>query len=180
MKNSQRGFIIPLLLVIAALLLTGGAYVYMQKQSANKSTENPVDQATSTTQSSNSQTADWKTYQNEKYGFEVKYPYIVGYNIYISNNNDEISFPFGGALSFHVYINNQTDFSKYNSGALNDKSIYDELIKLNQNFEGYQPKKLLFCNLTAGYECKDEILKIKIDGIPALDIRFLSGGDTGR
>ncbi len=56
MKNSQKGFVLPLLLIIAALLLIGGgAYVYMQKKQVNL----PVDgtavfpQASSTEQTSN-------------------------------------------------------------------------------------------------------------------------------
>jgi len=38
MKNSQRGFIVPLVLTIIVLLFIGGAYVYMQQKQANSPT----------------------------------------------------------------------------------------------------------------------------------------------
>lgn len=53
MKNLQKGFIVPLILAIIAILIVGGgAYVYL-----NKKTQ-----------------IFWKTYTSEKYGFEFKYP----------------------------------------------------------------------------------------------------------
>ncbi|MCX6787323.1 MAG: hypothetical protein NTY93_02245 [Candidatus Kaiserbacteria bacterium] len=48
MKNSQRGFVMPLLLaIIAILLIGGGAYVYMQNKQTNQpATTNSVAQIT--------------------------------------------------------------------------------------------------------------------------------------
>lgn len=68
MNTSQKGFIVPLLLVIIALLLVGGAYVYTQPKQESQSAK------TSTTETSNTQTTDWKTYSNSKLGFEFQYP----------------------------------------------------------------------------------------------------------
>ena len=73
----QKGFILPLLLIIIAILfVSGGAYVYTQKQEMSQS---PIEstispQPTSTTQTTSSQTSDWKTYENQKLGFEIRYP----------------------------------------------------------------------------------------------------------
>lgn len=53
MKNTQRGFIVPLLLIIIALLLVGGgAYIYTQKKEASPTVSGNVEfpQATSTEQ----------------------------------------------------------------------------------------------------------------------------------
>lgn len=74
--NYHKGFIVPLLLALIALLLAGGAYVYVQKNQTNQLVTGNValPQATSTTPTSNSQTADWKTYTNVQYGFSFKYP----------------------------------------------------------------------------------------------------------
>ena len=38
-------------------------------------------EATSTAQTSDSKTADWKTYSNSKYGFEINYPKKVSYDV---------------------------------------------------------------------------------------------------
>lgn len=87
MKTRQKGFIAPLVLTIVAILvLGGGAYVYLQQKQANPpATENvTLPQATSTipatnqtapvVQTTNSQTADWKTYTNAQHGYTIQYP----------------------------------------------------------------------------------------------------------
>lgn len=83
MKNLQRGFVLPLLLALVAILLVGsGAYVYTQNKETHQSiTASPTVRTASTTQVSNQpipgvptpQTANWKTYRNDK-GFEINYP----------------------------------------------------------------------------------------------------------
>jgi hypothetical protein len=63
MKNTQRGFIVPLVIAIIALLAVGGGvYVYTKNHSTNTA-------ATTTPQ-----VASLKTYTNSKYGFQFKYP----------------------------------------------------------------------------------------------------------
>jgi len=74
MKISQRGFIIPLLLVIAVLLLTGGAYVYIQNKQTSQSSESAATQATSTPQTISARNTDWHVYHNSKYGFSLTFP----------------------------------------------------------------------------------------------------------
>jgi len=75
MKTSQKGFIAPILLALVAILLAGGAYAYLQKNQTNQPTATiPNSQATSTAQTSNSQTAGWKTYINSKRDFTLQYP----------------------------------------------------------------------------------------------------------
>jgi|CXWL01.1.fsa_nt_gi hypothetical protein len=73
----QKGFILPLLLIVIAILfVSGGVYVYTQKYQNTEPVTNNVtlSQATSTAQNINSKTADWKTYISKERGFEVKYP----------------------------------------------------------------------------------------------------------
>lgn len=71
MKTHNRGFIVPLLLAIIALLIVGGGvYVFSQRQQTNSpAIVSPTTQSTSTTQVS-----DLKTYANSTYGFSFNYP----------------------------------------------------------------------------------------------------------
>lgn len=67
MKTHKKGFVVPLLLVlIAALLIGGGVYAYIQKNQSNQSA------VTSIVQTSDSQTADLNNYS--QYGITLKYP----------------------------------------------------------------------------------------------------------
>lgn len=71
MNIPPKGFIVPLLLIVIAILLAGGgAYVYIQPKQGNAPTT-----ASSTTQTvSVTQTSDRKTYVSAKYGFSFSYP----------------------------------------------------------------------------------------------------------
>lgn len=65
-KAQKSGFgIVGIILVIAAVAILGGGYWYWQT-SIETLPENPV--------VAESDFTGWKTYRNEKYGFEVKYP----------------------------------------------------------------------------------------------------------
>lgn len=96
MKNLQKGFIVPVLLLIIALLaIGGGAYIYNQKKtskvSVNESTTPARDIAiadaprvfsTPTT----SATSNWKTYSSAKYGYSFNYPQKLS----LTSSADEI------------------------------------------------------------------------------------------
>ena len=89
MKNSQKGFIVPVLLVIIALLVVGGGvYVYKNKkvevpavvdtgtQPTNTNTQTPpVNTQTKTpTPTPKDETLSWKIYQNDFFKYEFQYP----------------------------------------------------------------------------------------------------------
>lgn len=66
--NSKKGFVIPLIIAIVAILVVGGV-VFVTK---NKKVEAPVviqNMATTTTE-----TKGWNIYTNDKYGYQVRYP----------------------------------------------------------------------------------------------------------
>jgi hypothetical protein len=73
MKNSQRGFTPVVIGIVIALFVLGGigaSYI------ASKAHENSskCGKGTKCVDVAESDTKDWKTYRNEKYGFEIKYP----------------------------------------------------------------------------------------------------------
>ncbi len=58
MKNIQKGFVVPLVIAIIAVLAIGGGIYYSKNKKVSISQEH----------------SDWKTYTNKTYGFETKYP----------------------------------------------------------------------------------------------------------
>ncbi|HBA46112.1 TPA: hypothetical protein DEQ22_02420 [Candidatus Nomurabacteria bacterium] len=77
-NNSKKGFIVPMLLAIIALLVLGsGVYIYQNKKAktpivvGNEEQQSNIQISPVNTQTNN---ANWKTYTNTQYGFEFKYP----------------------------------------------------------------------------------------------------------
>lgn len=101
---NQKGFIKDTVIIILAILLLGGGYFYFSKKPAYA----PADNA-NISQKVSDETADWKTYRNEKYGFEFKYP---KYFEIISDNINSGSFKSKttDSLSFKVYDRSLDDF----------------------------------------------------------------------
>lgn len=125
MKNKQKGFIIPLIIVIVALLVVSGVYIYVNKKVESPTVSNTVSPQSNQTApivatSDKSLTDNWKTYKNDIYGFEVQYPsngFLTGDNYRFSKDiNDyvvEIRIP--SPQSFMIEVTSQknlSDFSK--------------------------------------------------------------------
>src|SRR3990167_8783511 len=115
MKNNNKGFILPLLLGIIALLVVGvGVYVYKNKkvevpivpetgaqqsdQVQQTNTQTPAVNTQTNNSNSQSDTSNWKTYKNIKYNFEFKYPsdwdlesldYVPVHNLIIQDPNQK-------------------------------------------------------------------------------------------
>ncbi|MBI3888464.1 hypothetical protein HY311_01580 [Candidatus Nomurabacteria bacterium] len=77
MKNSQKGFVGGFVVGVAAVLLVliGGYFAFTRM--LEKSSEPAVQQVPVTTAY---ETANWKTYTSNKYGFEFQYPANFSYS----------------------------------------------------------------------------------------------------
>ena len=76
MIKLNQGVSTPLAIVIVivlAVLLVGGVLAYQYWWAAKEGETIP-----SETEGTKDETADWKTYRNEEYGFEIKYPQNFG------------------------------------------------------------------------------------------------------
>lgn len=119
--SKHHGFSTVILIIILALLAGGGYWVWQNKAEAPAPVDTNIEPPAPPIPSTPSvDTASWKTYKNEKYGFEFKYPgnWNLKYNeqtesIYLSSNI--INFPtvWGGQLTpIEVYILPPSQFTK--------------------------------------------------------------------
>ncbi len=95
MKNLQKGSAVPLIIGIIAVLVIGGGIYY----SVNKSNSLVTSTNTADTPSKN-ETSDWKTYKDETYGFEFKYP-----SDWVLQKNDPYGWVVGKYPDYGFYLN---------------------------------------------------------------------------
>ena len=76
-------------LVIAAVLIIAlGAGVFVWQKQGKQVQEQPKQEDTAKTDiSTDIDTSDWKTYRNEEYGFEVRYPGTIGVKLVFDSKN---------------------------------------------------------------------------------------------
>src|SRR3989344_9463411 len=68
MKNSQKGFIVQLIILIMAIVIVGaGVYLYSQNKGVEVNEEVSMN-------STSTEVNSWKTYENKQFNYEVKYP----------------------------------------------------------------------------------------------------------
>jgi hypothetical protein len=72
--TKKQGFIMPIVLAIIAVALIGGGAYYFIKQKQSTTPVLPEQTTPTSAETQSSVPSDWKTYRNEQYGFEFKYP----------------------------------------------------------------------------------------------------------
>ncbi len=109
MKNTQKGFVVPLIIaVIVILAIGGGLYYQSHKKSVGSvvisNVPAPTDNSsytypTPTRYQATGASASWPLYTNDQYGFHVKYP---DKNWSIASSPNRVSFTKDGSGSFIV------------------------------------------------------------------------------
>jgi len=92
--------LVLILCVIISLGLALGVAGYWAKNKPVKNSEPPVSPAAEPSAPAKDQTANWKTYKNEEYGFEVKYPV----DLVLKKNTGEAYISFEGKLAEKSYF----------------------------------------------------------------------------
>ena len=83
MGNLQKGFIVPLVIAIVAVLVVGGGIYYSKnKTETSQLTDSSNDNSSVLTQDVFNETSGWKTHTNTTIGFSFKYPS----NLYIQDD----------------------------------------------------------------------------------------------
>jgi hypothetical protein len=90
MKNLQKGFVVPLIIAIVAVLTIGGGIYYSQKKSEVPSNTISGSNSTASSKNVSDEMSGWKTYRNDQLGFEFKYPSDWQYRILNEKDIDDI------------------------------------------------------------------------------------------
>jgi len=139
--NKGSAVVIAVIVVIVLAIIGGGVWYYV----SNKN-QSPA---------GGDQFKDWKTYRNEEYGFEVKYPNNWNINTISENEAVEFMAPGKKMRSIGIFIDN------------NPKNL-----SLEEFYNGKNGEEL-FHGATGGY------ISLKIDGESAIRFKNVLGLTTG-
>jgi len=161
--------------VVLIVLIVGGFWVWKNNQEKVKMSQQQ-NQSQNEKQAQNQQTevntSDWKTYRNEKYGFEMKYP-----DTFLLKESDEIQWKEAGIIvQFSVFDEKNRDLEgKKNPGYFMYMNVaYWDDINNKYAKGGSRNNEPHYENLDDLFADKDSFVKkgkeIKIDGIKAYNV----------
>lgn len=130
---SRKGFALIFVVVIVAIVaVLGGWYLTQRQVTSDKSQGSTAAESQAPTTASQVDTSGWKTYRNERYGFDLKYP--SGISIQDREDNEilrleaEKDKEFNTQMGIKVY--SIPNFSEKISGQYNPESQALSLLEL--------------------------------------------------
>lgn len=202
MKNTQRGFIVPLLIAIVAVLVVGGGvYFYWLMINDVMTNDSYIADVYSTSTPQIVTTSDWKTYADTNKRFSIKYPSTWTYQKFSCNIDGVAFYPVGFAgvtcgmdspvAPVYVYpkpAGQQTPsssvvLSTQFSGNSSYKSVYNEMVKTFISKSNTLEPSITIVSPNGGESYKaGDIMKIvwksKDLGNEKLSIRLVNGKNT--
>src|SRR3989344_4787020 len=148
LKKPRRLWLWLALLVISMLVIAGGVYaffsIYNQQSTQQGISQLPIGQPTNNENSTatSSISADWKTYHNEEYGFEIKYP-LSNFKIRERGESQDVYlavsiYPVPQPIEFGPYFSVRIlkssgvgDLKKYLQNQFGSNYISDESVSIN-------------------------------------------------
>lgn len=107
--------------VVALVLIGGVVFVWQKKTSQEVFQIEPKEEVKiiENTETNDTDTSNWKTYQNDEFGFEVKYPDVWEVNIQSSTGS---LLPIDGELSKNDILNNKNYSTGFSFGTRESKA----------------------------------------------------------
>jgi hypothetical protein len=194
MKNYQKGFVVPLLIsIIAILIIGGGVYIYSNKKVENNTPVVVNSNLPAQSNQTSTTTSDWKTYTNTTYGYSIKYPADWKINEDTSPRNISWSSPKTTAESVFIQVGVYPGLSDFPPGSTcpdqsgtGIKSNTIGLVKINNQefckyieniFDGIPPfasTGIIYYPLTEKYSIW---LSLRVDGGKQTKDYYLSQSD---